>query len=32
MPYWINVTADPELDEDLRAWREAGASRPQPPV
>ena len=25
-PYWVNVTADPELDEELQAWRDADAS------
>ena len=26
-PYWVNVTADLELDEELQAWRDADASR-----
>ena len=25
-PWWVNVTADPELDEELRAWRDADAN------
>ena len=25
-PYWVNVTADKELDEELQEWRDANAS------
>ena len=25
-PYWVNVTADKEIDEELKAWRDADAS------
>lgn len=25
-PYWVNVTGDKEIDEELQAWREADAS------
>lgn len=25
-PYWVNVTASPEIDKELQAWRDADAS------